>query len=233
MMVNFAAFMVEVHINAIYSAHEIGPLLGLGAALTGRMLGGPLVAGWRAARGRLADGRRDVTGARPPARRRVPLKLLAAFLTAGLVAYAVLLGVAAATQQGAPRNAALAAWLVRHHLREGFAPYWEGSSVTVDSHGQTEVLPVQKAALLAGQVVPVAEESDLQLVEAKGAYASFVVCAGDITAKSVSASFGRPAATYRYQNFTILVWHKNLLPALSRSATAEARLEARDATIPL
>ena len=235
MLVNFAAFMIEVHIDAIYSAHEIGPLLGLGAALTGRMLGGPLVAGWRAAGGRLADGRPDVTDGRPPAYRRVPLKLLAAFLAAGLAAYVVLLGVAAGTNQGAPRNAALAAWLVRHHLRDGLAPYWQGSSVTVDSHGQTELLPVKKAALLANQVVPDAEESDLRLVDAKGAYASFVVCAAneDITAEAVSGSFGQPAATYRYQNFTILVWHKNLLPALSRSAAAEARLEGANATIPL
>jgi hypothetical protein len=233
--VNFGAFMIEVPIDNIYSAHEIGPLLGLGAALTGRMLGGPLVAGWRAARGRLADGRRDVTDARPRVWRRVPGQVLAAVLAAGLVAYAVLLGLATASPQAAPRNVGLATWLVRHHLVDGLAPYWEASSVTVDSGGQALLLPLKKAAVLVHQVVPDAEESDLQLVDAKGAYANFVVFspADDITADTVSGDFGVPAARYRYHDFTILVWHKNLLPALSRSAAAEARLEGGDATIPL
>src|SRR6202012_4307735 len=102
----------------------------------------------------------------------------------------------------------------------------QGSSVTVDANGKTELLPVQKAALLAHQVVPDAEESDLQLIDAKGAYASFVVCAasGDITAQSVSVSFGRPVATYHFESYTILVWHRNLLPALAPPAGAPARL---------
>src|SRR5262249_60448279 len=36
---NVVAFLIEVPITNVYSAHEIGPVLALGAALAGRTLG--------------------------------------------------------------------------------------------------------------------------------------------------------------------------------------------------
>jgi hypothetical protein len=61
-VVNVVAYLLAFRIANIYSAHEIGPVLSLGAALAGRQLGGPLAAacglgsgprtrgGWRASR---------------------------------------------------------------------------------------------------------------------------------------------------------------------------------------
>jgi hypothetical protein len=212
MAVNFAAFVLEVPIENIYSAHEIGPLLGMGAALAGRMLGGPLVAGWRA-------GRRS--------RRRV----LATGLTAGLAGYVALLGIAAAHPQAPPRNVLLTAWLARHHLRDGLSPYWESASVTVDSGGADQVLTLAKAG---GRVGPRTWQSDVLLTQAKGSDARFVILSSkeDVGEPAVIRTFGKPSASYRYAQFTILVWHKNLLPELTGRAVMAGVRTGRPADRP-
>jgi hypothetical protein len=206
MVVNFAAFIIEVPIENIYSAHEIGPLLGMGAALAGRMLGGPLIAAWRAG---LRSWRR----------------VLLTSLTAWMASYVVLLGIAAAHQQAAPRNVKLTDWLARHHLRDGLAPYWEAASVTVDSGGADQVLALAKAG---GRVVPGKWQSNVLLAQTKTSDARFVILSSkeDIGKSSVIRTFGKPAATYRYAQFTILVWHKNLLPELAGPAPAKSRHHA-------
>jgi hypothetical protein len=52
---------------------------------------------------------------------------------------------------------------------------------------------------------------------AKGRAANFVIMspAENVSAKIVLATFGKPAARYRYGPFTIWVWHKNLLIPLA------------------
>ena len=67
--------------------------------------------------------------------------VLVPVLAAVLACYAVLLAVAAASPQRMPQNVHLAAWLRQHHLRSGLAPYWQASSVTVDSGGSITMLP--------------------------------------------------------------------------------------------
>jgi hypothetical protein len=42
-LVNVAAYAAAVQYNDIYAAHEIGPVASFGAALAGRMFGGPLL----------------------------------------------------------------------------------------------------------------------------------------------------------------------------------------------
>src|SRR6201999_2312901 len=42
-LVNVAAYVAFVVPNNIYAAHEIGPVAAFGAALAGRVLGGPLL----------------------------------------------------------------------------------------------------------------------------------------------------------------------------------------------
>ena len=66
MAANFAAFLIEVPQENIYSAHEIGPVLSLGAALAGRVLGSLVAA-------RLGHGAQaGPGGARPAAARLRP-----------------------------------------------------------------------------------------------------------------------------------------------------------------
>ncbi len=213
--VNFAAFLVEVPKPNIYTAHEIGPVLGLGAALAGRVLGGPAVAAWR--RARVLAGQRKAAGTRA-SWTRLGRALLPA-LAAGLACYMVLLAIAVAHPQAPPRNVGLTQWLTRHHLRSGLAPYWEASSVTVDSGGAVQVLAVTTDGW-HGHLAPQKWQTDVQLPAAGQAPATFVVIspAERVTRAKVVDAFGQPDDTYRWGPFQILTWKKNLLPDLAASA---------------
>jgi hypothetical protein len=185
-------------------------MLTLGAALAGRVIGSLVAA--RLGRGAQAPG--AAAADRTPPRTWPRRALLAAF-AAGLACYALMLGIAAAHKQMPPRNVALTRWLARHHLVNGLAPYWEASSVAVDSGGTITMLAVQP---VAGGVRLEAQhwQNDVLLATAKGQTADFVVTspAENVRHSEVFATFGRPAGTYRYGPYTIMVWHKNLLPDL-------------------
>jgi hypothetical protein len=206
---NFAAFFLEVPQENIYSAHEIGPLLSLGAALAGRVLGGLVAA-------RLGHGAQPEAGLAAPGTplRSRPRRILLGAFAAGLACYALMLGIAAAHKQLPPRNIGLTQWLAGHHLTSGLAPYWEASSITVDSGGSITVLAV-KPKPYSSHLEPQTWQTNV-LLAAKGHTADFVITspAEDVHRKYVLATFGRPAGTYRYGPYTIMVWHKNLLPYL-------------------
>ena len=205
---NIGAYLTVVPISNIYSAHEIGPVLSLGAALTGRMLGGPVVTGWT--RGKGTGSRDALTWAG-----RAPLPLMAA----GLACYAVMLGFAAAHAQATPRNVGLTAWLSRNHLTSGLAPYWEASSVTVDSGGPVTILTVEPGA--HGHLVPRHWQNDVGLATpARGRSADFLILspAESVRRADAVATFGEPSSVYHYGPYTIMVWHHDLLPAMARAA---------------
>jgi len=136
-----------------------------------------------------------------------------------LACYAVTLGIAAAHRQAPPRNVGLAAWLTRHHLTSGFAPYWEASSITVDSGGAITVLSVTDTGR-HGRLAPQHWLTDVQLT-AKMRPASFVILspAEKVRRSAVTATFGKPAHSYRYGPYTILVWQRNLVPLMEKSGT--------------
>ena len=216
---NFAAFFLLVPQENIYSAHEVGPVLSLGAALAGRVLGGMVAA-------RLGHGAPPEAGPAapgPPLRSR-PRRLLLGAFVAGLACYVLMLGIAAAYKQLPPRNIGLTQWLAGRHLTSGIAPYWEASSITVDSGGSITMVAVKPDA--GHQYLePQHWQTDV-LLAAKGHTADFVITspAEDVHRKYVLATFGRPAGTYRYGPYTIMVWHKNLLPYLdTRPAAATSR----------
>jgi hypothetical protein len=193
---SFAAFLLEVPMDNDYTSHEIAPVLAFGAALAGRTLGSRIL------------GRRAGSGAR-----RVLLPAFAAVLAC----YAVLLGFATAHRNAAPRNVGLTAWLLRHHLTNGLAPYWEASSITLDSGGVITVVAVNDGGW-HGHVSPQKWETDVQLgAPARDRTASFVILspAEKVRRSAVLATFGKPAGSYRYGPMTILVWHKNLLPQMT------------------
>ena len=118
---------------------------------------------------------------------------LLAALAAGLACYAVLLGIAAAHRQAPPRNVGLTAWLTRHHLTSGFAPYWEASSITVDSGGAITLLAVTDSGW-HGHLAPQKWVTDTLLTK-KMPPASFVILspAEKVRRSSVLATFGQPA----------------------------------------
>jgi hypothetical protein len=210
---NIGAFLFVVPIQNVYSAHEMGPVLALGAALAGRMLGGPVIAAWN--RGKEPGARRPWTRA---GRALLPL------LAAGLACYAVLLGVAAAHSQAAPRNVGLTAWLAGHHLTSGLAPYWEASSVTADSAGAITVLTVEPGA--HGFLRPRQWQNYVALATpARGRSADFLILspAENVRRADAVATFGAPSAAYRYGPYTILIWRHDLLPLMAKPVHAASK----------
>jgi hypothetical protein len=196
---NLVAYLVMFHINNIYAAHEIGPVLSLGAALVGRILGGPLL------RARLGRRRR---GAGPAP--------LVPVLAVGLACYAAMLGYAATRAQAAPANSTLATWLDQHDLHSGLAGYWEGTVVTLESGDRIDMVSVVPG--VGGRLVPRHWEADMRLTDARDHAANFVVVAPDapFTRAQAVRTFGRPARVYHLPGYTVLVWDKNLLRQLGQ-----------------
>ena len=183
---NIAAYVVFYRITYLYAAHEIGPVASLGAALAGRVFGGPLL------RARLVPA-----------------------LAAGLVCYAVMLGFAAAGSQPPPGNAAVTAWLSRHGLHSGLGPYWQASSVTLDSGG---AITVGTLIHHGSELSPWSWSQDMRIFDPADHTADFFIgFPGEpVTPAMARAAFGPPARVYHYQGYTIMVWDKNLLRELDR-----------------
>jgi hypothetical protein len=191
---NIAAYLLfaMVQITNLWGAHEIAPVLPLGAALAGRMLGGPLIR----------------------IRRGIPI--LIPVLAAWLACSAVLLGVGAASPQQLPQNASLATWLSRQHLTHGMSSYWMASSVSVDTADTISMLSVSihgARRLLA----PDAWENNLALANPATHAANFLVINGEeqATGKTARKMFGKPAMVYHDGLYTIMVWNQNLLLKLA------------------
>jgi hypothetical protein len=238
-----AAYALAFKLTNIYAAHDMGPVLSLGAALAGRRFGGPLAraCGLRSGTasagtvlpgtvpaGTVPDGKLPagsaaggVTAGDGPAGHRKPraagrLARVAALpaLTALLACYCAMLGFAAAQQQTPPANAALAVWLQRHGLRSGLAGYWEASIVTVETEGAITMGSV--TPLRGGRLAPRHWEQDMRIFDPADHSANFVVLAPDspMSQADVLRTFGPAARVYRFKTYTILVWGKNLLPDL-------------------
>ena len=195
-----ATYCTLFKLNNIYSAHEIGPVLSLGAALAGRRFGGPLAR---------ACGLR-----KPRAGGRLARIAVLPALTALLACYCAMLGFAAAQGQTPPANAALAVWLQQHGLRSGLAGYWEASVVTLETEGGITMGSV--TPLRSGKLAPRHWEEDLRIFDPATHRADFVVLAPDspMSESDVLRTFGPAARVYRFETYTILVWSKNLLPDL-------------------
>lgn len=187
---NFAAYTL-IFRAAPSGIHEVSPVFGLGAALAGRVLGTPLV------RNRLE-----------------PL------LTAGLACYLLTLGPALTAESHPPANVTLTAWLTSHHLDSGIAGYWQANSVTFDSGGKITMRSV-RASDSGKTIVVYPWELDTRLLDTRRNYANFLVTVAPGTpgGQSVSegqaiSTFGKPVHVYRYKEYRILLWDKNLLSAL-------------------
>jgi hypothetical protein len=156
-----------------------------------------------------------------------PRRAVLGAFAAGLACYALLLGIAVVHKQAPPRNVGLTAWLASHHLTSGLAPYWEASSVTVDSGTAISVLAIQPVPG-GTRLEPRHWQNDVLLATTAGRTADFVILspAENVHRSQVFNTFGKPAKTYRYGPMTIMVWHKNLLPHLE-TAPAPVRHRAR------
>ncbi len=167
---------------------DISAVLPMGAALAGRMLAGPLLAG------------------RPVIRRLLPVLLAAA------VGYAAVLGYNVTRPPAVAGAQQLAAWLAARHLRYGLGAYWQASSVTLASAERIAVRPVRVSG---GREKGYLWEAERSWYNPRDHYASYLIYgpreSGYVTMPSVLATFGRPARTYHVGPDTVLAWNENLL----------------------
>ncbi len=194
---NVGAYMISTHAQDLLGAREMAAVLPLGAVLAGRVLGDRIAAWTRAAR----DWSVPV------------LSVLAA-------GYLAALGFGAAQASVPAQSQPLASWLEAHGLTRGLASYWQANSTTVASSGQVVVSAVLPD--VRDHLVPYLWESDLASYDPARYYANFVVADGPSAwpgmQLSAQLTFGRPARSYQFDGYTILVWHTNVLAQLDRPA---------------
>ncbi|HJY55025.1 MAG TPA: hypothetical protein VJ418_01440 [Streptosporangiaceae bacterium] len=191
------AYVLRGNPNVVGSAHEIAGVLPIGAVLAGRLLAGTL------ARGRLL----------------IPALALVLGCYAGIEAHN------AVQQRPADPNAQVGAWLLAHHLTYGLGDYWNANAITLDSGNQVQVRYVGRV----GDTLMVRPwETKNSWYDRTQHDATFLVTPGPASVCSpgtpagwqaaATATFGPPSGIYRVDGFIVLVWHKNLLSHLSRSA---------------
>ena len=191
------AYVLRGDPNVVGSTHEIAGVLPIGAVLAGRLLAGTL------ARGRLL--------------------ILALALVLGC--YAGIEVHNTVQQRPADPNAQVAAWLQAHHLTYGLGDYWNANAITLDSGNQVQVRYVSRV----GDTLMVRPwETKNSWYDQTQHNASFLVTPGPASVCSpgtpagwqaaATATFGPPSGIYRVDGFIVLVWHKNLLSHLGRSA---------------
>ena len=129
-------------------------------------------------------------------------------LAAALAAYLGALCYAATGAPAPAQNQAAADWLVAHDLTDGLAGYWQADSITFDSGGRVRVTP-----LVPWTTDVYLWEADAAWFDARLHYANFVITVGPPS--WIWRRFGPPARTYQYEQYTIMVWHKNLLTLIS------------------
>lgn len=179
------------YMSKVVGAHEIIPVLPFSAVLAGRLLGGRLV------RARLAH-------------------LLVPLLASGLACYLAALAYNDTQPVRPPLHVDLADWLQAHHLTSGLAPYWESNITSLDSGGRVRLAPLKPGGASANPY-----ESDSAWFNPATSRANFVVTVSSppsdarlVTPAEVRARFGPPARTYRFKEYTVMVYDYNLLTRL-------------------
>lgn len=148
-----------------------------------------------------------------PARIRGTAAAFASVTAAALVA-ALPLAYAAARPSFQSPKAPLAAFLEAHHLTYGLGTYDDGPTVSVLSHDKVQLVPIHVGY---STLAPFTFEAKRQWYFSSQHDATFVVARPDLRLPPsiVVHHFGQPAATYKLDNWVIMVYKKNLLRLLS------------------
>jgi hypothetical protein len=185
---NIGTFLVSGFATEV-NPHELALLLPCGAVLAARTL--------------------------VPARIRDAVTAYSAVTAATLVA-ALALAFAAARPNFPAEKAPLVAFLEAHHLTRGVSSYDEAATATVLSHDQIQIRPVHVGYDSLSQYN--FESNSLWYLPSQHT-ADFAVANPRMkTPPGVFLRyFGKPVATYKVDEWTIMVYHKNLLRLLARS----------------
>lgn len=201
---NLAAYTV-LYVTGPATGQDVAPAFGMGAALAGRVLGGPLARAWqeRATWVQFTRGR--------GVRRAWPLLSVWA-----AIVLAVGVPPLVTAKPAAPANAALATWLEDHGLHSGIAQYWQANSIMLDTGGAVTIRDVWDYGPHGG-IRPYPWEEDTSLLDPRHNYANFVIAAthSGLTRPAIEARFGSPARVFQVGTFTVLEYNRNLLPDLS------------------
>jgi hypothetical protein len=207
---NLAAYTV-LYLTGPATGQDVAPAFGMGAALAGRVLGGPLARAWhdRATRDPVTRERGPREAASGP--RAWPL--LAAWAA---IVVAVSVPPLVTARPAAPDNAALATWLEAHGLHSGIAQYWQANSIIVDTGGAVTIRDVWDYGP-SGGIRPYPWEEDTSLLDPRRGDANFVIAAAHsgLTRPAIEQRFGPPARVFYVGTFTVLVYDRNLLPDLA------------------
>ncbi len=227
-VVNLAAYLLSGKPTAYWSVREMAGILPAGAVLAGRMIG-PLLAGaWRRAPGAAPAGQEAAERA---AAGRTPLaagqalgtaqKALAGTLAAVLACYVAALGWAATRPSVPGVGQDLVAWLGTHRLTYGLAEYGLANAPTLASGNKVAIRPVVAEPT---RLDPGPHEYDINWYDPSQHYANFVALLAKpaaldpMTQAQARAAFGAPAHVYRYKEYLIMTWNKNLLAQLGPAA---------------
>jgi len=200
-IIDLASYLAGVQAVNLLSTREIAPVLPFAAVLAGRTLAGPLTAA--------------------PQRRSARRYARQCALCAALALYAAGLGYAAARPAAAPQYAGLAGWLRAHQLTDGLSDYHQANIVTLESGGAVTLRAVAPAG--HGRLAGYAWNASTAWFNPAAHTATFLVLgapgtpgASGLTAARAVATFGRPARSYHYQQYEVLLWPRgtNLLDRL-------------------
>jgi hypothetical protein len=193
-VINLLAYLL-LYPGTSSTAREIAPVFGLGGALAGRMLAGPLLR-----------------------RRLEPLLALGA-----VAAVAVLVPPLLIAKPTPPADVSLARFLEAHDLKDGLAGYWNADSTTLDAGQRVVVAPLafRRGRLMAYLWEIDTRLLDSRDHDANFVVATAPDGRSAVTRAEAIAAFGRPYRQYRYQGYTIMVWRKNLLAGLPSFSPAD------------
>jgi hypothetical protein len=188
-MIIITAYIFGPQATSIVTTREIAAALPFGAVLAGRLL---------------VDRLRSA-------------RLLPA-LALVLLGYVLTLAVNVIPGPAPPANGQLSGWLSEHGYRYGLGNYWLANSVTLTSGNQVRVRAVTTSR---SQLVPYHWESQSSWYDPSRHTANFVALIsvpskGENQAwlAQMTQTFGRPARTYQFGKYTVLVWNYNLLTRL-------------------
>jgi len=197
LLITLVAGAFGTHMAPVSGAHEIALVLPFGALLGGRLVGPWLV------RARSAGGRRAWLGPAAVA----PVLALAGAGYLGALGYN-----ASGPAQPSPAQS-LAGWLAGHGLTSGLGGYWQANATTLASGGRVRV-----AALGHDGADAYLWESSAPWYDPRVSSADFAVTVGYPPAQAsyarpavIRAVFGRPARTYHFGQYTIMVYDYDLL----------------------
>jgi hypothetical protein len=175
------AGLLGTHLSDILAAHEVAVIAPFGAVLAGRVLGGALAS-----------------------------PRLAPLLGAGLAASLGFLCYDGSVASYGAGSQPVADWLVRHHMGNGVAGYWQADVTTLLSGGRVTVAPV---SLASGAIYQ--WEADSGWYARSAHYAISPPDPTRATSPALPrALFGPPARVYHVDGWVIQVWRGDVLAAV-------------------